>query len=102
MSCHGFRGVDTRTLAAGRSSTTTARRFARRSGQSRAEGWILFLLCGACWYGPLTVADGIARCERIRDEASGRPTVEASALQSLGVLAKSVLCAFWASRAAAS
>ncbi len=63
-----------------------ALRFARRAGQSRAEGWILFLLCGACWYGPLPVAEGIARCERIRDEASGRPTVEASALQSLGVL----------------
>ncbi|HTR34214.1 MAG TPA: BTAD domain-containing putative transcriptional regulator, partial [Gaiellaceae bacterium] len=59
---------------------------ARRAGQTRAEGWILFLLCGACWYGPLPVAEGIARCEQILVEQADRPALEASALQSLAVL----------------
>jgi hypothetical protein len=59
---------------------------ARRAGRSRAETWILFLLCGACWYGPLPVPDGLERCERILAEGDGRPGVEAAALQSLAVL----------------
>ena len=59
---------------------------ARRAGQTRAEGWILFLLCGASWYGPLPLAEGIARCEQILVEQHDRPALEASALQSLAVL----------------
>jgi len=60
--------------------------FARRAGRSRAETWIRFLLCGACWYGPLPVSDGLERCEAILAEGTGRPGVEASALQALAVL----------------
>ncbi|HEX3807861.1 MAG TPA: hypothetical protein VHV52_13885, partial [Gaiellaceae bacterium] len=59
---------------------------ARRAGRSRAETWILFLLCSACWYGPLPVPDGLERCELILAEGAGRPGVEAAALQSLAVL----------------
>lgn len=59
----------------------------RRTGQTRAESWILFLLCGAAWYGPLPIEEAVGRCERVLADAVGRPTVEAAALQSLGVLA---------------
>jgi len=59
---------------------------ARRSGHSRAETWILFLVCAVCWYGPLRVADGIHRCEQVLADARGRPNVEAAALQALAVL----------------
>jgi DNA-binding SARP family transcriptional activator/tetratricopeptide (TPR) repeat protein len=59
----------------------------RRTGQTRAESWILFLVCGAAWYGPLPIKEAVARCEEVLADAVGRPTVEAAALQSLGVLA---------------
>jgi DNA-binding SARP family transcriptional activator/tetratricopeptide (TPR) repeat protein len=60
--------------------------YARRSGRPRVESWILFLVCGACWYGPMHISDGIRRCEQVRSDALGRPNVEAAALQSLAVL----------------
>jgi DNA-binding SARP family transcriptional activator len=60
---------------------------ARRTGRTRAESEILFLLCGAAWYGPLPIDEAVARCERVLADAVGRPTVAAAALQSLGVLA---------------
>lgn len=59
---------------------------ARRSGRSRAEAEMLFLLCGSCWYGPLAVPEGIARCEEVLAAARERPIVEAAALQALAVL----------------
>jgi DNA-binding SARP family transcriptional activator len=59
---------------------------AQRAGRSRAEAETLFLVCGASWYGPLPVADAIARCERVLAGARDRPIVEAAALQALGVL----------------
>ena len=60
--------------------------YARRSGRPRVETWILFLVCGACWYGPMPVPEGIRRCEQVLEEAFGRPNVQAAALQSLAVL----------------
>jgi DNA-binding SARP family transcriptional activator len=59
---------------------------AQTAGRSRAEAEILFLVCGASWYGPLPVADGIRRCEEVLADARDRPIVEAAALQALGVL----------------
>lgn len=59
---------------------------ARTAGRSRAEAESLFLVCGASWYGPLPVPQGIQRCERVLAEARERPIVEAAALQALGVL----------------
>lgn len=59
---------------------------AQTAGRSRAEAEMLFLACGASWYGPQPVAEGIARCERVLADARERPIVEAAALQALGVL----------------
>lgn len=47
---------------------------------------MLFLVCGASWYGPLPVQEGIRRCEMVLAGARERPIVEAAALQALGVL----------------
>ena len=54
--------------------------------RSRAEAEMLFLVCGASWYGPLPVSEGIRRCEMVLAGARERPIVEAAALQALGVL----------------
>ena len=59
---------------------------ARRAGRSRAEAEMLFLLCGAWWYGPIAVDDGIARCEEVLEQAREHPVVEAAALQAVAVL----------------
>lgn len=59
---------------------------AQSAGRSRAEAEMLFLACGASWYGPRPVADGIRRCEDVLGHARERPIVEAAALQALGVL----------------
>jgi ATP/maltotriose-dependent transcriptional regulator MalT len=59
---------------------------ARATARLRAETWLLFLLCGVCWYGPLPLDDGIRRCEQVLAVARDRPGVEAPALQSLAVL----------------
>ena len=63
-----------------------ALRHARASGDHQAETSLLFLYCSVCWYGPLPIEQGIARCEGVLADAKQRPNVEAAALQALAVL----------------
>lgn len=63
-----------------------ALRHARASGDHRAETSLLFLHCSVCWYGPLPVDEGLARCEGVLADARQRPNVEAAALQAFAVL----------------
>jgi tetratricopeptide (TPR) repeat protein len=59
---------------------------ARRAGDRRTEAQSLNLLVGAAWFGPLPVADAIARCTDILARRTEQRRVKASALRALAGL----------------
>ncbi|HEY3184973.1 MAG TPA: BTAD domain-containing putative transcriptional regulator [Gaiellaceae bacterium] len=59
---------------------------ARRAGDRRTEAQSLNLLVGAAWFGPLPVADAIARCNEILARRTEQRRVKASALRALAGL----------------
>jgi class 3 adenylate cyclase len=59
---------------------------ARRAGDRRTEAQSLNLLVGAAWFGPLPVADAIARCNDILTRRTEQRRVKASALRALAGL----------------
>ncbi len=60
--------------------------YARRAGDRRAEAEILGGLSAALFFGPTPVPEAIARCDALRDEASGDPGAEPTVLVTLAGL----------------
>jgi class 3 adenylate cyclase len=59
---------------------------ARAAGDARAEAANLYALVQAAYWGPTPAAEGIRRCQEIRDRAEGSYRVEMSALHTLAGL----------------
>jgi class 3 adenylate cyclase/tetratricopeptide (TPR) repeat protein len=59
---------------------------ARAAGDERVEAGNLYALVQAAFWGPTPVAEGIRRCQGIRDRAEGSYRVEMSALHTLAGL----------------
>jgi len=59
---------------------------ARRAGDEHARCEILTWIASSLWIGPTPVAEGIRRCDAIRDEVSGNLESEALTLRHLGGL----------------
>jgi ATP/maltotriose-dependent transcriptional regulator MalT len=59
---------------------------ARAADDARAEAANLYALVQAAYWGPTPVAEGIRRCQEIRDRAEGSYRVEMSALHTLAGL----------------
>jgi predicted ATPase/class 3 adenylate cyclase len=59
---------------------------ASRAGDDHARAEILTWIASSLWFGPTPVAQGIRRCEEIRNEVSGHPESEALTLRHLAVL----------------
>jgi hypothetical protein len=73
------RSAGPRTSSSGRSPTPGRRR-------RRVEAANLYALVQAAYWGPTPVAEGIRRCQEIRDRAEGSYRVEMSALHTLAGL----------------
>jgi class 3 adenylate cyclase/tetratricopeptide (TPR) repeat protein len=59
---------------------------AKLTGDERLEAGLAYARVQAAYWGPAPVADGIARCEEIRDRAEGSYRVEMAALHTLAGL----------------
>lgn len=59
---------------------------ARAAGDERQESWGLHRLAGGAAWGPMPVADGIARCEELIAQAGSQRIVEARGLLALAAL----------------
>src|SRR5215216_6345389 len=59
---------------------------ARAAADERAEAANLYALVQAAYWGPTPVAEGIRRCQEIRDRAEGSYRVELAALHTLAAL----------------
>jgi class 3 adenylate cyclase/tetratricopeptide (TPR) repeat protein len=59
---------------------------ARAAGDERIEAGNLYALVQAAFWGPTPVAEGIRRCQEVRDRAEGSYRVEMSALHTLAGL----------------
>jgi tetratricopeptide (TPR) repeat protein len=59
---------------------------ARAAADARVEAANLYALVQAAYWGPTPVAEGIGRCQEIRDRAEGSYRVEMSALHTLAGL----------------
>jgi tetratricopeptide (TPR) repeat protein len=59
---------------------------ARAAGDERVEAGNLYALVQAAFWGPTPVAEGIRRCQEIRERAEGSYRVEMSALHTLAAL----------------
>jgi class 3 adenylate cyclase/tetratricopeptide (TPR) repeat protein len=60
---------------------------ARRAADERVDAYARGMLAAAAFWGPLPVAEGVARCRRLLEEAAGNRYVEGSVLHILGALA---------------
>jgi class 3 adenylate cyclase/tetratricopeptide (TPR) repeat protein len=60
--------------------------YAKRAGDRRVEGISRAFYCTLGWWGPLPIADAIARCEDTLGWAAGRPGVEGRVLRALATL----------------
>ena len=61
-------------------------RHARAAGDERQESWALYKLAAGAAWGPVPVAEGIARCEELIAHAGAHRIVEARGLLALATL----------------
>jgi predicted ATPase/class 3 adenylate cyclase len=59
---------------------------ARKAGDERQESWGLYMLAAGVAWGPVTVAEGILRCEELLAHAGTQRIVEARGLLALAAL----------------